>query len=216
MRVKRLAPLLASAAVMAVLVVLIPSGAAASGSEHLDTATNATSGAPVTLTVTIVGEGSVVSYPAGISCGSTCSAQFPDGTYVSLDPVAANGYTYFSPTFSTTPPFSCLPYDIHDPLPCGIALNASLGTAASVQATFTPYSPPPPPCTAPGVQGKDLASAEALLARTHCGVGKIRYVYSLKVQQGCVISQNPKPHWRLANGTVDLVVGKGRRRSRHG
>jgi beta-lactam-binding protein with PASTA domain len=68
----------------------------------------------------------------------------------------------------------------------------------------------------PGVQGKTLADAEALLTRTHCGVGTVKHVFSLRAQKGRVISQNPTAHWRLVNGTVDLVVGKGRRKSHHG
>lgn len=69
----------------------------------------------------------------------------------------------------------------------------------------------PPPCTAPGVVGKTLAEAETVLQRVHCGVGKLTPAFSLEVQAGRVIFQSPKAHWRLANGTVDLVVGKGRR-----
>ena len=203
-----------STVVATALVVLIPSAAAASGRPAPESATSTAAGAPVTLTVTVVGEGSVVSYPAGISCGSTCSAQFPDGTAVALLPLPANGYAFGG--FSVTPPFTCYSVDIHDPLACNtIYLADSVGPAASVQATFLPYSAPPL-CIVPDVRGKTLAKAEALLTRTHCGVGTVKYAFSLKAQKGRVISQNPRAHWQLANGTVDLVVGKGRRKSHHG
>jgi hypothetical protein len=206
--------LVVSAVVATALVVLVPSAAAASGGHAPESATGTTAGVPVTLTVTIVGEGSVVSFPAGISCGSTCSAQFPDGTAVALTPLPANGYVFG--VFSVTPPFTCYSVNIHDPSLCNtIYLADSVGLAASVQATFLPYSAPPL-CTVPDVRGKTLAKAEALLMGTHCGVGTVKYAFSLKVQKGRVISQNPKAHWQLANGTVDLVVGKGRRKSHHG
>jgi hypothetical protein len=205
--------LVVSAAVATALVVLVPSAATASGGHGPDSVTSTTAGVPVTLTVTIVGKGSVVSYPAGISCGSTCSAQFSDGTEVALSPLPANGYVFGG--FSVTPPFTCHSVNIHDPSQCTIYLADSVGPAASVQATFLPYSAPPL-CTVPDVRGKTLAKAEALLTRTHCGVGTVKYVFSLKAQKGRVISQNPKAHWQLANGTVDLVVGKGRRKSHQG
>jgi hypothetical protein len=47
-------------------------------------ACNGDSSAPATLTVTRTGDGAVVSSPAGISCGNSCSAQFPSGTTVTL------------------------------------------------------------------------------------------------------------------------------------
>lgn len=204
--------LVTPAVVATALVVLIPSAATASGRQAPESATGTAAGVPVTLTVIIVGEGSVVSYPAGISCGSTCSAQFPDGTEVALSPLPTNGYVFGG--FSVTPPFTCHSVNIHDPSQCNtIYLADSIGPAASAQATFLPA---PPSCIAPGVVGKALAKAEALLRRTHCGVGTVKHAFSLKAQKGRVISQNPKADWQLANGSVDLVVGKGRRRSHHG
>jgi uncharacterized protein (TIGR03437 family) len=49
-----------------------------------------------TLTVTKSGAGSgtVTSSPAGINCGSTCSAQFPNGTQVTLTETPAAGSTF--------------------------------------------------------------------------------------------------------------------------
>ncbi|GAA1934834.1 hypothetical protein GCM10009815_31860 [Nocardioides marmoribigeumensis] len=49
-----------------------------------------------TLTVTKngTGSGTVVSTPAGISCGSTCSAGFPSGSSVTLTPTAAAGSVF--------------------------------------------------------------------------------------------------------------------------
>ncbi len=47
-----------------------------------------------TLTVSRTGSGSVTSTPAGIACGSDCSEGYTSGTSVSLNAVAASGYTF--------------------------------------------------------------------------------------------------------------------------
>jgi len=48
----------------------------------------------VSLTVTRTGSGSVASSPAGISCGSTCSATFASGTSVSISATPATGWVF--------------------------------------------------------------------------------------------------------------------------
>jgi hypothetical protein len=50
--------------------------------------------APVALTVTRTGNGSVASAPAGISCGATCSAMFAAGTSVTLTATPAAGSVF--------------------------------------------------------------------------------------------------------------------------
>lgn len=50
--------------------------------------------APLTVTKAGTGGGTVVSSPAGISCGATCSAQFPAGSTVSLTASAASGSVF--------------------------------------------------------------------------------------------------------------------------
>jgi hypothetical protein len=54
--------------------------------------------APAPVAVTVVragaGSGSVASAPAGITCGTTCSATFPSGSSVVLTATAANGSTF--------------------------------------------------------------------------------------------------------------------------
>jgi Tol biopolymer transport system component len=47
-----------------------------------------------TLTVAVSGAGRVTSLPAGINCGSACSATFPNGAVVSLQAVPDAGYTF--------------------------------------------------------------------------------------------------------------------------
>ncbi|MGH7344058.1 MAG: right-handed parallel beta-helix repeat-containing protein, partial [Candidatus Rokuibacteriota bacterium] len=50
--------------------------------------------APVSLTVTRTGNGAVASSPAGISCGSACSASFASGTSVTLTATPAAGSVF--------------------------------------------------------------------------------------------------------------------------
>lgn len=201
--------------VASVLVLLVSSAAAASGGRAPALAKSTTVGAPVTVTVTISGAaGWVESTPPGISCGSTCSAQFPDGTLVVLVETPVNTATVGSAwgSWSAAPPYYCVPSTIHDAKgkTCAIILDASVGTSVSAQATFLPLVPRPG-CTAPHVEGRTLAKAKAILKQRHCGVGNVKYAFSLKINKGRVISQNPKAHWALMDGAVDLVVGTRRR-----
>jgi len=69
---------LVASSVAAAALALVPSAAAASLGQAQGSVSHTTAGAPVTVTVSIIGGGMVVSTPAGISCGSTCSAQFPE------------------------------------------------------------------------------------------------------------------------------------------
>jgi hypothetical protein len=48
------------------------------------------------LSVTVAGNGSVVSQPAGIDCGTTCSASFDGGAGVTLTATAAAGHSFQS------------------------------------------------------------------------------------------------------------------------
>jgi hypothetical protein len=47
-----------------------------------------------TLTVTASGSGTITSNPAGVSCATSCSAQFPAGTAVTLTAQSAAGYSF--------------------------------------------------------------------------------------------------------------------------
>ena len=47
-----------------------------------------------TLTVNVTGTGSVASAPPGISCPSTCAAEFTDGSSVDLTPTAGEGFVF--------------------------------------------------------------------------------------------------------------------------
>jgi hypothetical protein len=55
---------------------------------------SATTAHTLTVTKDGSGSGSVTSSPAGIDCGSACSAQFDDGTQVTLTAAADSGSTF--------------------------------------------------------------------------------------------------------------------------
>jgi hypothetical protein len=145
------------------------------------------------------GSGSVTSVPAGIDCGSTCSASFDAGTLLTLSATASPGSLFTG--WSGGGP-GCIQL-----APCQPNTGISDQT---VTANFELL--PPPSCIVPGVKGKTLARAKALISKAHCGVGKVRKAPSRKAQRGRVISQNPRAGWKREQGAkVNLVVGTGRR-----
>src|SRR5690348_4549892 len=76
-----------------------------------------------TLSVTKTGLGTIVTNPAGISCGSACAIDYPAGTQVALSATPGTGYVFggWSGACSGT-------------AGCTVAMNAP----ASVSATFVP------------------------------------------------------------------------------
>ena len=81
------------------------------------------------LTVSPHGSGSVVSTPAGIDCGATCTALFPAGTEISLSPTAAAG-SHFNGWGGAV---------CHGAGPCAFALTSDV----TVYVDFGPFVPPP-------------------------------------------------------------------------
>jgi uncharacterized repeat protein (TIGR02543 family) len=81
-----------------------------------------TSSYSLTISKTSAGTGTVTSNPAGINCGSTCSANFSPGTSVALTPVAASGSIFagWSGCNSVS----------------GTTCNVTMNAAKSVTATF--------------------------------------------------------------------------------
>ena len=75
-----------------------------------------------TLNVTNTGGGTVTSSPAGIDCGSTCSASFTSGTSVSLSATANSDYTFSGWSGACTGTGTC---------------TVSMSAARSVMAGFT-------------------------------------------------------------------------------
>jgi PASTA domain-containing protein/List-Bact-rpt repeat protein/FG-GAP repeat protein len=160
------------------------------------TATFATIATPShLLTVTKVGSGhgTVTSTPAGISCGTTCSHAYSQGTAVSLTAQPAAGSAFAGWTGLCTGTGSC---------------SLSTNTDTTITATFKLI---PKKCVVPKVKGKTLRAAKRSIRNHACTVGKIKHVASRTVKKGHVISQKPKPGRRLKHGAkVNLVVSRGR------
>jgi hypothetical protein len=148
----------------------------------------------LTVAKTGSGSGTVTSSPAGLNCGPTCSAQFNDGTSVTLTPRPASGskFTRWSGDCSGT-------------AACVLTMSAN----HSATAAFAKV----PKCVVPKVVGRTLKKARARIVKAHCKVGKVRKRFSSLKKKGRVLSQRPKPGKRLKNGTkVNLTVGKGPKR----
>lgn len=75
------------------------------------------------------GTGTVTSSPAGISCGSTCSANIAESTAVTLTAAPSNGATVSFAGCDSTPTATT----------CAVTMSA----AKSITATFTASAPPP-------------------------------------------------------------------------
>lgn len=103
-----------------------------------------------TLSVTVVGGGSVTSQPAGISCGATCSAQFAVDTTVTLTAAPAAGQVFSGWSGACTGGFS--------------SCNVVMGVNQTATATFA--SAP-----ASGWQNPDLISSAGLGAMGNARVG---------------------------------------------
>ena len=82
------------------------------------------------LTIARNGSGTIRSSPAGIDCGSSCSAAFDDGTSVTLSATPDQGWRFDGWSGACSGAGDC-----------PVAMNAD----ATVTATFVAEQPPPPP-----------------------------------------------------------------------
>jgi hypothetical protein len=138
------------------------------------------------------GSGAVTSSPAGISCGSTCSHSFTQGSTVSLEAKAGKGFSFTGWSGPCTGTATCV---------------VPMLTARSVRARFEKD------CVVPKVKGKTLRVAKRRLKSHDCRVGKVRHAFSSKMKRGRVISQKPKARRVLAYGArVKLTLSRGLRR----
>jgi hypothetical protein len=81
----------------------------------------------VTLSVSVTGSGTVTSSPAGISCGSNCSAGYAPGTQVTLTAAPASGWKFNGWTNACSGTGTC-----------SVTMNSAQSvTATFVQLTFT-------------------------------------------------------------------------------
>src|SRR4051812_8612297 len=82
-----------------------------------------------TLKVTVTGDGTVLTNPAGINCGTVCSATFPEGTTVAFGAKGGEGSNFTGWSGACSGASACL-----------IVMHAD----ATVNATFVAGAPPPP------------------------------------------------------------------------
>lgn len=80
------------------------------------------------LTVSDFGNGSIVSTPAGIACGTTCAATFPAGTLVTLSAAPGSGYAFAGWGGACTGLAACV---------------VVMDQLQAVSATFVPNAVPP-------------------------------------------------------------------------
>lgn len=143
--------------------------------------------------------GTVTSSPAGIDCGDTCSAQFADGTAVTLTATAAFGWF-----------FGGWGGDYGDCSGHG-ACVLTIDRDRVVRAAFLYDSGPPPPrCHVPKLVGMLLRKAVVRIADAHCTPGRVIRRRSSKARKDHVLAQSPRPGtWRFRGARVNLTVGKG-------
>jgi uncharacterized delta-60 repeat protein len=143
-----------------------------------------------TLTVAKTGSssGSVTSSPAGISCGSTCSAPFAAvPVTLTATPAAGSRFAGWSGACSGTGT-------------CTLTMSGDRAATARFVR-----------CVVPKVKGKTLLAAKRAIRQAHCSVGTVTRVFSATVKKGHVISTKPKPGTKLAAGSkIKLKVSKGK------
>jgi len=155
-----------------------------------------------TLTVSKAGAGAgiVTSSSGGITCGTSCVADFDAGTSLTLTAIAAVGSTFAGWSGACT-----------GTGPCAVTMDAT----KAVTAAFLPRLLSRPViaiCTVPKVIRKTLATAKRRIAAAHCRTGRVTRAKSKTVAKGRVISQRPRAGRKLASGTkVNLVVSRGKR-----
>jgi hypothetical protein len=140
------------------------------------------------------GSGTVSSLPAGIRCGTTCSASFDAGGSLTLTATPSPGSRFigWSGAGICSETKSC---QIND-----------LAGNQTVTATFGLLSR----CVVPKLMGKTLKTAEHTITARNCAVGRIRHATSPTIKKGYVLSQSPAPGRRLRQGAnVNLVVSSG-------
>ena len=137
------------------------------------------------------GTGTVISSPAGINCGTTCSFSYVQGSSVTLTAQPAKGSTFAGWAGICTGKAACA---------------VSMLGARAVRASFVRD------CVVPKVKGKTLRVAKRRIKKHQCRVGKIRRRFSARVKKGHVISQKPGARRLRTHGArIRLTVSRGRR-----
>jgi uncharacterized repeat protein (TIGR03803 family) len=130
------------------------------------------------------GNGSVESTPAGIDCGSTCSANFANGTSVTLTPVPLAGFTFVGWTGGCSGTGSCT-------LASGAVVTAGF---SSVGADFTLTPASTTLAIQPGGQGTDVVT-----------IAPQNGLFESGIQLSCTVAgPTPMPACALSPSSVTL------------
>jgi hypothetical protein len=166
--------------------------------DHAVTATFLAQRPTLTVARAGAGAGRVTSTPAGINCGTVCSASFDPGTSITLK-ASPSGNSRFSGWSG-----DCTGTSV-----CKLTMKNSHAVTATFVLKQTAAAAA---CVVPRLKGASIAAARRTVARRHCSVGRITRAYSRTVKIGRVISQTPRPGARRAKGAkISLVVSRGRR-----
>lgn len=135
------------------------------------------------LAVSKVGQGTVISSPSGINCGSTCSTTFNHGTSVTLTATPTSNWAFSGWSGACTGSGTC---------------TVSMTQARNVTATFTPIMR----TLAVTINGQ--GSAVSNPAGIDCGS-----VCNGQFQQGTSVALNltPAPGWRIASTSGCTLTG---------
>jgi len=130
------------------------------------------------LDVSKSGDGIVTSSPAGINCGSTCSASFSSGALVTLTPSAGSGYSFINWTGACSGSGTC---------------TVTMDGAKSVSAVFTATPPPPPVNFTLNVSKTGPGTITSVPARISCGS-----TCSAEISDGSNVSLIAQPDYGFA------------------
>jgi Divergent InlB B-repeat domain len=157
------------------------------------------------LTVDMTGPGAVASAPAGIDCGTTCTAPFTNGTAVTLTATPSDGAQFAGWSGACAAAGTATQ--------CSVTVSAATTVGASFAAapppTTTTTASPPVVCAVPHLLGVKLAAAKLRLAHSHCRLGTVTKRKSRAGLVGKIVAQHPAAGNYLAEGAkVALVLGR--------
>jgi hypothetical protein len=148
------------------------------------------------LDVRKTGEGTVVSAPARLDCGPSCSAMFGTRTPVTLLARPAPGWRLARWTGACADAVGS---------PCFVTVDREQTVGAIFERV-------PPRCVVPRLRGRTLPAARKALAAENCKIGRVTRAFST-VREGRVIRQSVVAGKSLPNGaSVSLVVSRGERK----
>jgi hypothetical protein len=144
----------------------------------------------LTVTKSGTGSGTVTSEPAGIGCGSTCSAKFAEGTEVTLKATAVSGSTFAS-------------WSGEGCAGTGTCVVKVGKADAAVTATFTVNPKPPGPDPEEPKVSKEGTVTAATVAKVKGGKAKVKLFCSGGLCKGTL-----KLSAKLRRGGSPVVIGR--------